>query len=234
MKYDPGSKTLTLDKATIKATGEAYGGLGIQNHIDGLTIRLVGNNTITSEKSGGIYNKKGKTLTITGNGELTIEGSTTPGNKFHQNGIRNLGTIIVSGCTVKASGITSGLVAGYWKFDRCVVKAKGGKDSDEEVRGSIAWTWNEQPELIGCKIIAPEGAYWKKFERDGHSYYSIFGKDDKIVTDWVTIADPAGINTLNADAKQGIYTLRGVKLNGEGKDLPKGIYIVNGKKVIKK
>ena len=31
-----------------------------------------------------------------------------------------------------------------------------------------------------------------------------------------------------------IYTLSGVKLNGEAKDLPKGIYIVNGKKVVKK
>ena len=32
---------------------------------------------------------------------------------------------------------------------------------------------------------------------------------------------------------QGIYTLQGVRLAGELKDLPKGIYIVNGKKVIK-
>ena len=34
-------------------------------------------------------------------------------------------------------------------------------------------------------------------------------------------------------SKQGIYTISGVKLNGETKDLPKGIYIVNGKKVVK-
>ena len=34
-------------------------------------------------------------------------------------------------------------------------------------------------------------------------------------------------------AKQGIYTISGTKLGGETKDLPKGIYIVNGKKVVK-
>ena len=44
-----------------------------------------------------------------------------------------------------------------------------------------------------------------------------------------------GINTPTIDttAKQGIYTLSGVKLGGEVKDLPKGVYIVNGKKVVK-
>ena len=56
-----------------------------------------------------------------------------------------------------------------------------------------------------------------------------------MVSDWVTIADPTGINTPTIDiaAKQGIYTLSGVKLDGEMKDLPKGVYVVNGKKVVK-
>ena len=34
--------------------------------------------------------------------------------------------------------------------------------------------------------------------------------------------------------KQGIYTLGGVRLQGELNDLPKGVYIVNGQKVVKK
>ncbi|MFC2651507.1 MAG: peptidase, partial [Alloprevotella tannerae] len=44
-----------------------------------------------------------------------------------------------------------------------------------------------------------------------------------------------GINTPTIDttARRGIYTLSGVKLGGEVKDLPKGVYIVNGKKVVK-
>ena len=48
---------------------------------------------------------------------------------------------------------------------------------------------------------------------------------------------PSAIEHVTTDAlaaKQGIYTISGVKLNGEVKDLPKGIYIVNGKKFVKK
>ena len=47
--------------------------------------------------------------------------------------------------------------------------------------------------------------------------------------------DPTAIETPIADnrAAEGIYTLSGVRLSGELKDLPKGIYIVNGKKVVK-
>ena len=46
---------------------------------------------------------------------------------------------------------------------------------------------------------------------------------------------PAGIDTPTIDnaTKESIYTLCGVKLNGEVKDLPRGVYIVNGKKVVK-
>jgi len=40
-------------------------------------------------------------------------------------------------------------------------------------------------------------------------------------------------SSRKAAAKQGIYMISGTKLNGETKDLPKGIYIVNGKKVVK-
>ncbi|GAB6975412.1 DUF2436 domain-containing protein [Prevotella falsenii] len=52
----------------------------------------------------------------------------------------------------------------------------------------------------------------------------------------ITEDDPTAIETPTADnttATQGIYTLSGVRRSGELKDLPKGVYIVNGKKVVK-
>ena len=51
----------------------------------------------------------------------------------------------------------------------------------------------------------------------------------------VITKDPTAIETPIADNRvaQGIYTLSGVRLSGELKELPKGIYIVNGKKVVK-
>ena len=45
-----------------------------------------------------------------------------------------------------------------------------------------------------------------------------------------------GVSHVSSEApvRPGIYSLSGIKLNGNLKDLPKGIYIVNGKKLVKK
>ena len=48
---------------------------------------------------------------------------------------------------------------------------------------------------------------------------------------------PAGINPVGVDVplkQQGIYNLRGMKIQGSPDNLPAGIYIVGGKKVVKK
>lgn len=238
VKYDNNTKTLTLDNATIENTIEddRYGrGSGIYNQIEGLTIRLIGNNTITAEKGVGVWNFK--TLSFMGDGKLVVKGSTTSSDNLRQQGIFNYGSITVSGCTLEASGGVCGLASGYWTFDRCTVRAKGGGSSDDEYEGSIAWFWHKKPELNGCEIIAPTGAKWKEFQYNNNSNYSLFGTDNKVITDWVTIApDPNAIETPTADtiAKQGIYSLSGVRLQGELNNLPKGVYIVNGRKVVKK
>ena len=233
VKYEPESKTLTLENATIKNTKkENYSSLGLYNAIDGLAIRLIGNNTISVEYNSGIVNRDGNALTLTGNGKLTVK-SLAETSRYS---IFNEGTITVRNCTLEASGWVGGLTSGYWKFDHCTVRVKGSGDSEHEDLGSINRLL-QKPEFIGCAVIAPAGTYWKECEGIvGELYYSLFGADDKVVTDWVTIADPTSIHTpiVDTNTKQGIYTISGVKLNGEAKDLPKGIYIVNGKKVVKK
>ena len=233
VKYEPESKTLTLENATIKNTKkEDYSSIGLYNAIDGLAIRLIGNNTISVEYNSGIVNRDGNALTLTGNGKLTVK-SLAETSRYS---IFNEGTITVRNCTLEASGWVGGLTSGYWKFDHCTVRVKGSGDSEHEDLGSINRLL-QKPEFIGCAVIAPAGTYWKECEGIvGELYYSLFGADDKVVTDWVTIADPTSIHTpiVDTNTKQGIYTLSGVKLNGEAKDLPKGIYIVNGKKVVKK
>ncbi|MCG2647097.1 hypothetical protein JJE62_06455 [Alloprevotella tannerae] len=233
VKYEPESKTLTLENATIKNTNkEDYSSIGLYNAIDGLAIRLIGNNTISVEYNSGIVNRDGNALTLTGNGKLTVK-SLAETSRYS---IFNEGTITVRNCTLEASGWVGGLTSGYWKFDHCTVRVKGSGDSEHEDLGSINRLL-QKPEFIGCAVIAPAGTYWKECEGIvGELYYSLFGADDKVVTDWVTIADPTSIHTpiVDTNTKQGIYTLSGVKLNGEAKDLPKGIYIVNGKKVVKK
>lgn len=236
--YDDNTKTLTLNNASISTTIEddRYGrGSGIFNQIEGLVINLIGNNTITAKNGMGVWNFKD--LTFTGEGKLTVTGSTTSNEKAFQRGIFNYGSITVSGCTLEAIGGVHGLLSGFWTFDHCTVRAKGGGSSEEEYAGSISWLWDSKPELNGCEIVAPAGAYWKEFQSDNKSYYYVCGADNKIVTDWVTIAPtPNAIDTPTADtiAMQGIYSLSGVRLQGELNNLPKGVYIVNGRKAVKK
>ena len=63
------------------------------------------------------------------------------------------------------------------------------------------------------------------------------GNDGEVVTSEVVIVpDATGIAHLTADAptpKDGVYTLDGVYLGTNVENLPRGVYIVGGKKMIK-
>ena len=200
VQYDPTGKTLTLQDATIHAEERE----GIENAIDGLTIRLLGNNTIISEKNNGIYNREKKSLILEGDGKLVVKGATT-GIPVGQCAILNFGSIIVSGCTIEASAGECGLASGHWKFDRCTVRAKGGGSKDDEYAGSISKMWYEKPEFVGCAITSPKGTYWKDFKVGGTTYYSLFGKEDKAVTDWVTIASGYDLQVAGVQVNSANY-----------------------------
>ena len=232
VKYDPNTKTLTLKDATIYTAEKR----GIRNNVDGQTILLFGENTITSKKFDGVSNGD-VMLTITGSGKLTVNGAMTGVDDGFCLAIDNSedGTVIIDGCTLEASAGCYGFSEGCWKFINCTVRVKGGGSRHDEYAGSIC-NLLEEPTFIGCAVISPAKAYWGDHANiSDETRYDLYGEDKKVVTDWVTIADPTGINTPTIDnaAKQGIYTLSGVKLGGEVKDLPKGVYIVNGKKVVK-
>ena len=232
VKYDPNTKTLTLKDATIYTAEKR----GIGNNVDGQTILLFGENTITSKKFDGVSNGN-VTLTITGSGKLTVNGAMTGVDDGFCLAIDNSedGTVIIDGCTLEASAGCYGFSEGCWKFINCTVRVKGGGSRHDEYAGSIC-NLLEEPTFIGCAVISPAKAYWGDHANiSDETRYDLYGEDKKVVTDWVTIADPTGINTPTIDiaARSGIYTLSGVKLGGEMKDLPKGVYIVNGKKVVK-
>ena len=232
VKYDPNTKTLTLKDATIYTAEKR----GIRNNVDGQTILLFGENTITSKKFDGVSNGD-VTLTITGSGKLTVNGAMTGVDDGFCLAIDNSedGTVIIDGCTLEASAGCYGFSEGCWKFINCTVRVKGGGSRHDEYAGSIC-NLLEKPTFIGCAVISPAKAYWGDHANiSDETRYDLYGEDKKVVTDWVTIADPTGLNTPTIDiaARSGIYTLSGVKLGGEMKDLPKGVYIVNGKKVVK-
>ena len=308
--YDPATNTLTFDNATITTTAEKAAGVGLWTSVKGLTIKLIGENTITSEKSGGMVNYE--KLTFTGAGKLTINGAMS-GNEDYCYGILNPGTITVDGCSLEISGGVNGITSGRWKFNKCNVRVKGNGTEKDEYKGSMG-RLGYVPEFTDCKIVSPEGTEWKELKKGSYTFQSLFGSNGKVVTDWVTIQPndapetydlvlesygenlvavtkivkeltglsllkakqlvesapciikenmsqeeakeardkllaagatasihlhgtwkPSGINVQTVDtAGKVIYTLQGVRLNTKFENLPAGVYIVNGKKVLKK
>ena len=102
-KYDTSSKTLTLNGATINATGDAY---GIYHTIDGLTITTTGTNSITAAD---IAMELGANTTIKGSGDLTVKST-----EEHAIDMRNN-----SGLTLQRSGGTMTVEAkkyGYYGY----------------------------------------------------------------------------------------------------------------------
>ena len=229
--FDPATSTLTLDNVTIET--DQYVGIIVNTKLK----MLIGNNSITAKERMGLMNNLNGDLTITGGGTLKVKGADQSNGIGDMMGIGNWGAITVSQCTIEASGEVAGLYSGFWTFDRCNVRAKGNGLASNPYYGSICWMWDELPKFEGCKITSPATINWEKFEDKGYSYFTLFGSDNKSVTDWVTIStdDPSSISnvTTTSPVQEGIYNLNGVRQSNELKDLPKGLYIVNGEKVVK-
>lgn len=106
--YDPDTKTLTLTKATINHDYNA----AIWNTVEGLTIELVGENSIYSGEQTGILSQEGcGLLTLTGDGSLNI--TVIGGNAIFV----NKGSLLIKDTTVTVSSGAS---------DACAVTADYG------------------------------------------------------------------------------------------------------------
>lgn len=93
-EYDPDTQTLTLTKATINSGHAA----AICNMTYGLTIKLVGENSINSDNQPGILSVQScGLLTLTGEGSLNI--TTANGHAIYV----NTGSLLVKDTTVKVS-----------------------------------------------------------------------------------------------------------------------------------
>ena len=93
VSYDPSSRTLTLDNATINVTGENY---GIESNIDGLTIRVIGTCTITSSDTDATLFGYSHT-TITG-GKLKLSGTDFGLYPWYE------ASITVNNCDIESDG----------------------------------------------------------------------------------------------------------------------------------
>ncbi len=220
VSYNPENRTLTLDNAVIEGNIISIS-FPYKDMYHAYTLVLKGNgNRLTSAFSSTLLTNSN--LTITGGGSAQITGNGECGIFVDTDATLT----ITGGCSITAEGecgITGdGEICGTLIIDGATVKAKSNGEY-----GSIC----DFKEIVlkNCAITAPSGA-----TIEGGNV--IFGGE--ICTDWVTI-EPigTGIDTPTADVparKQGVYNLQGVRLGTSLDRLPKGIYVVDGKKVVKK
>ena len=226
VSYDHSTKTLTLDNATIK-NSSMYAAIDVDRPMD---IEVKGVCKIKSDAPGiylreptRIYSEQStfddQCLEVESSSEVTICMNKTP--------------LIIDNCNVSAKNTYSkGMaISGEWADYESTLTIKGDytRVTAEGKGGSICSI--VKLTLDGCAVTQPKGAAFDA------SLQGVALNGELVKSKVVIEKTPTAIEHVTTDAlatKQGIYTLNGVKLDGEVKDLPKGVYIVNGKKFVKK
>ena len=215
MSYDPETNTLTMEDVTIN--GGDINGI-VNRYVEGMKIKLVGNNTITTNYTCiTIY----KTSTISGSGTLRLKSSDYSGMYM------KLSSLTVEGVKLYAEGKYG--VAG---FDGVSGEILTLRNAYVEATGSLGSVCDLQNLILdGCAITQPTGA---SFDTNRHAVVL----NGEVVTDKVVIGSVSnGISdiTVNASAHaKGIYSVTGVKQTQQWNELPAGIYIVDGVKRVKR
>lgn len=215
--YDPETKTLTLDNATIERN--TTDGTGIVNKtVSDFTVKLIGKNTVTADLASMVLNQ---TSTITGDGSLYLTSKRFCGLDMESASV----TIDNTSLFVKGGyGI-----AGFIGAESEVLTVRNSY-VEAEGSGSGSITLISNLILDNCAITQPVGA---KFDADQKA---VVLNGEVFKSKVVIEPDNNSIGTITADVpacKQGIYNLNGVKLTQQWDDLPAGIYIVDGVKRVK-
>ena len=216
--YDPDTKTLTLDNATIERN--STDGTGIVNKtVSDFTVKLIGNNTVTADLASMVLNQ---TSTITGDGSLHLTSKRFCGLDMESASV----TIDNTSLFVKGGyGI-----AGFIGAETEVLTVR---NSYVEAEGSGIGSISLISDLIldNCAITQPVGA-----EFDANQKAVVLNGEllkSKVVIEPVT----NGISDITTDVPahaKGIYSLTGVKQTQQWNELPAGIYIVDGVKRVKR
>ena len=216
MSYDPETNTLTMEDVTINING-ADNGI-VNRSVEGMKIKLVGNNTITTNNACiTIY----KTSTICGSGTLRLKSSINCGLYMKSS------SLTVEGVKLYAEGYygvagDDGKSGEILTLRNAYVEATGSKGSVCDLQNLV---------LDGCAITQPTGA---AFDANRHAVVL----NGEVITDKVVIGSVTnGISDITTDVPahaKGIYSLTGVKQTQQWNELPAGIYIVDGVKRVKR
>lgn len=210
--YDPTTKTLTLEDASID--GGEY--LGIWSK-DELTCVVKGEVSITSNMHAMLF---AKNAIIKGNGQLTTKSS-------EDCGIFTGAALLIEGCTVYAEGVYGIIGRGGKSGESLTIRnasvtAKGTQGSICDFTSLI---------LEGCEITKPAGAVWNASKR------AVCDASGNVITDEVVISPKGGtaidfVTPEQLPAEGAIYDMNGVLRSEPLDELPTGVYIVGGHKVM--
>ena len=213
VSYDPSTKTLTLEDASIDGGGREC--LGIWS-TDELTCVVKGEVSITSNLSAMEFYKN---AIIKGNGQLTLKSS-------NHCGICTEAALLIDGCTVRAEGVW-GILGPEIKDSSLTIKnaTVTAKGTDGSIRDLTNFT------LEGCSITKPAGAIWNASKR------AVCDASGNVIKDEVVIAPKGGTAIDFVTPEQlltegAIYDMNGVLRSEPLEELPTGVYIVGGHKIM--
>ncbi len=219
VSYDPNTKTLTLDNATITNEDEGYGKGIVNKNISDFTIRLIGENTVTTGSASLVLNQPS---TITGEGSLSLSSQKYCGLDMEA------ASVLIDNTKLFVRGAYG--IAGYMGAETEVLTVRNSYvEAEGFALGSIVFLSNLI--LEDCAITQPDGA-----EFDAQKKAVVLNGEE--IKSKVVIAPVAnGISDITtgvpAHAK-GIYSVTGVKQTQQWNELPAGIYIVDGVKRVKR
>ena len=216
--YDPDTRTLTLDNATIERN--TTDGTGIVNKlVSDFTVKLIGKNTVTADMASLVLNQ---TSTITGDGSLHLTSKRFCGLDMESASV----TIDNTSLFVKGGYGIAGYIGAETEVltvRNSYVEAEGFGSGSISLIGKLI--------LEDCAITQPDGA-----EFDAQIRAVVLNGEvlkTKVVIEPVT----NGISDITVDASanaKGIYSVTGVKQTQQWNELPAGIYIVDGVKRVKR
>ena len=219
VSYDPNTKTLTLDNATITNEDEGYGKGIVNKNISDFTIRLIGENTVTTGRASLVLNQPS---TITGEGSLSLSSQKYCGLDMEA------ASVLIDNTKLFVRGAYG--IAGYEGAETEVLTVRNSYvEAEGFALGSIVFL--SDLILEDCAITQPDGAEFDAQKK------AVVLNGEEIKSKVVIAPATNGISDIITDVPahaKGIYSVTGVKQTQQWNELPAGIYIVDGVKRVKK
>ena len=221
--FDPETNTLTLKDAIVDGDRHWTHGIEFYDREREFTLVLEGESQVT------VTDKREQQCGLTTSCYLHIVGRGEDAKaKFSAEkecglDVRNGGNLTISDCTIEARGGGFGLCGNARKeglqIENANVTAQGSRYS---------MGYFSDISLVDCELVAPEEAViWEGDVRLGGE-----------ITNHEVVIRSTGQNAVESilaseKGATGIYDLKGQRIGEKWENLPRGVYIVDGKKVVK-